>query len=60
MFGITLNKEVIDRCVEALTALVDIQASSRRRLVKETPDICAKCDRAYSALLTRLSTVKQA
>jgi hypothetical protein len=60
MLGIKLNKEVIDRCVQALTALADIQVSSRRRLVKETQSVCSKCERAYSALLTRLGSVKQA
>jgi hypothetical protein len=60
MFGVKLNKEVIDRCVQALTALIDIQAGSRRRLVKETQSVCSKCERAYSALLTRLKPVKQA
>jgi hypothetical protein len=60
MLGIKLNKEVINRCVEALKALVDIQASSRRKLVKEIQVVCSKCDNAYSALLERLSAVKQA
>lgn len=60
MYGIKLNKEVINRCVAALTALVDIQASSRRRLVKETQNVCSKCDRAYSALIKRLGAVKHA
>ncbi len=60
MLGIKLNQEVVDRCVKALKALADLQASSRRRLVKETQDICDKCDGAYSALLARLQPVKAA
>jgi hypothetical protein len=60
MLGITLNKEVVDRCVKALKSLKDIQAGSRKRLVQDTQDVCSNCEAAYSALLARLQPVKEA
>jgi len=60
MFGIDLNNAVVDICKRLIAYLPGIQNAARRRLVNDLQQICSKCDDAYSAVLVRLTPVKQA
>jgi len=60
MYGLKLNKEIIERCVTALKSTIELQQSSRQRLIGETQSICSTCDDACSALLERLVPVRKA
>ncbi|MDI9430260.1 MAG: hypothetical protein RBR19_16390 [Sedimentisphaerales bacterium] len=58
MYGIELNREIINACKRILLFVPGLQTRTRTQLVNNLQSICDKCEGAYAAFRKRLAPVK--